>query len=65
MYTIRLTKEQMEGLAGLIDAGVRATGLRSVKIASQLSDILQASLDEGVIKVEKVEPIQNNGETPK
>lgn len=46
----------MEALAGLIDAGVRATGLRSAKIAAILADKLQAAINEGVIKIEKIEP---------
>lgn len=52
MYTIQLTKEEMEGLAGLIDAGVRNVGVRGAKIAAQLMDKLQIAIDAPVEKKE-------------
>lgn len=38
-----LTDEEMQALAGLLDAGVRATGLRSVKDAAKLLEKLEAA----------------------
>lgn len=38
-----LTDEEMQALAGLLDAGVRATGLRSVKDAAVLLEKLEAA----------------------
>lgn len=43
---IEASKLQIEALAGLIDAGLRATGLRAAKAAAEWSDILQAALDK-------------------
>lgn len=36
IYRITLTETELQALAGLLDAGVRATGLRSVKDAAAL-----------------------------
>lgn len=36
IYRITLAEKEMQSLAGLIDAGVRATGLRSVQDAAIL-----------------------------
>lgn len=30
MFLLELTKEELQALAGLLDAGVRATGLRAI-----------------------------------
>jgi len=38
-----LTDEEMQALAGLLDAGVRATGLRAVKDAAMLLERLEAA----------------------
>jgi len=43
MKTITLTDQELEALAGLLDAGVRATGLRAVKDAAQLLEKLEAA----------------------
>ncbi len=43
MNTLTLTDDEMHALAGLIDAGVRATGLRSVKDAAALLEKLEAA----------------------
>lgn len=44
--SIELTKAQIESLAGLIDAGLRATGLRSAKVAGEIAEILQVALEK-------------------
>lgn len=46
MYTLKLTEQEIKALAGLIDSGVRALGLASVKDASQLLDKIQAATPE-------------------
>ena len=44
-YTVKFTQAEMQDLAGLIDAGVRAVGLKGAKVAALLADKLQAALD--------------------
>jgi hypothetical protein len=44
LITISLTEQQVQALAGLIDAGLRATGLRAAKDAAALMDILEAAV---------------------
>lgn len=41
MYIIRLTDQQLQSLAGLLDAGVRGVGLRAVKDAAELMTIIE------------------------
>lgn len=41
-----LDDSEMQALAGLIDAGVRATGLRSVKEAAALLDKIEKAVAE-------------------
>ena len=41
MITIQLTEQELQALAGLLDAGVKATGLRAVKDAATLLDKLE------------------------
>ena len=36
MITLQLTEQETQALAGLLDAGVKAVGLRSVKDAASL-----------------------------
>jgi len=43
MFTITLTEAHMQALAGLLDAGIRATGLRAVKDAAELMAILETA----------------------
>lgn len=43
MITIEFTNEELQSLAGLLDAGVRATGLRAVKEAASLLEKLEAA----------------------
>lgn len=43
MITLELTNDELQALAGLLDAGVRATGLRAVKDAASLLDKLEAA----------------------
>lgn len=41
--TVRFTDRELEALAGLLDAGVRATGLRAVKDAAALLEKMEAA----------------------
>lgn len=41
--TIEYTKQEFEALAGLIDAGIRATGLRGVKDAAAMLEKMEAA----------------------
>lgn len=43
MFTITLTESELQALAGLLDAGVRATGIRAVKEAATLLEKLEAA----------------------
>lgn len=43
MHNLELTDAEMQALIGLIDAGVRATGLRAVKEAAGLLAKLEAT----------------------
>ena len=44
MINISLTQEELTALAGLLDAGVKATGLQSVKLAASLLTKLEAAV---------------------
>ena len=46
MITITLNNEELQALAGLLDAGVKATGLQSVKLAASLLTKLEAAVAE-------------------
>jgi len=46
MHTIELTDQELQSLAGLLDAGVKALGLRAVKDAATLLDKLEAAANE-------------------
>ena len=46
MIKIALTKEELEALAGLLDAGVKALGLRAVKDAASLLVKLEAAAQQ-------------------
>jgi len=41
MITLTLTEQETQALAGLLDAGVKAIGLRAVKDAASLLDKLE------------------------
>ena len=56
LYTVTLTHEELEALAGFIDAGLRATGLRSARMAANLADKLQSAINPGVPVVGEVKP---------
>jgi hypothetical protein len=43
---VEFTKEELSALTGLIDNGVKATGLRSVKDAAAILVKLEAALDD-------------------
>lgn len=59
MIKLEFTDAEFQALAGLLDAGVRASGLRSVKEAAVILDKLEkaASQSPGLM--------QNNTETEK
>ena len=43
MITLILTEQETQALAGLLDAGVKAVGLRAVKDAATLVEKLEAA----------------------
>jgi hypothetical protein len=43
MNTLKLTDQELQALAGLLDAGVKALGLRSVKDAAMLLEKIEAA----------------------
>lgn len=54
MHTLTFTTQELESLAGLIDAGVRATGLRGVKDAAAILAKLEAVAPEPTPEPETV-----------
>lgn len=46
MHTITLTSQELQALAGLLDAGVKAVGLRAVKDAATLIEKLETAAQE-------------------
>lgn len=55
IYRITLTDTELQALAGLLDAGVRSTGLRSVSDAAQLLSRIEGAeeiKDTTIIKEE-------------
>ena len=46
MITLTLDQNALQALAGLLDAGVKATGLQSVKLAASLLTKLEAAVAE-------------------
>jgi ABC-type Na+ efflux pump permease subunit len=55
MYKIEFTEQELQALAGLLDAGVRAVGIRSVKEAAVILAKLEAA---------KIIPDQNETQHP-
>lgn len=43
MITLKLTEQELQALAGLLDAGVKTIGLRSVKDAALLLEKLESA----------------------
>lgn len=43
MVTITLNEQELQALVGLLDAGVRSTGLQSVTAASHLFQLIEAA----------------------
>ena len=56
LYNLTATKEEIQDLVGLIDAGLRATGLRAAKAADRWADKLQSALNKDVAIVGTVTP---------
>ena len=50
MITLTLTEQELQALAGLLDAGVKATGLASVKTAASMLAKLEAAVAEANAK---------------
>jgi hypothetical protein len=46
MIKLELTENEIQALAGLLDAGVKAVGLRAVKDAASLLEKLEAATQE-------------------
>mgnify|MGYP007090090089 CR=1 FL=1 len=46
MITLTLTEQELQALAGLLDAGVKATGLAGVKTAASLLTKLEEAVAE-------------------
>lgn len=46
MITLTLTEQEVQALAGLLDAGVKAVGLRAVKDAATLLEKIEAAATE-------------------
>ena len=46
MTTLELTDQEIQALAGLLDAGVKAVGLRAVKDAASLLEKLEAATQQ-------------------
>ena len=46
MITLELTEQEIQALAGLLDAGVKAVGLRAVKDAASLLEKLETATQE-------------------
>ena len=43
MITLTLNEQELQALVGLLDAGVRSTGLQSVTAAAHLFQIIEAA----------------------
>ncbi len=59
MFTLKLTEQEMTGLSGLLDAGVKAIGIRSCKDAVAIIDKMQEALENG--DLEKPGEAKKNG----
>ncbi len=55
MITLTLSQDEVQALAGLIDAGVKATGIQSVKAAAVLIAKLEAAVAEANAKTQETE----------
>jgi hypothetical protein len=55
MITLTLDQNELQALAGLLDAGVKATGLQSVKMAASLLTKLEAAVAEANKETSDVE----------
>jgi hypothetical protein len=56
MITLTLDQNELQALAGLLDAGVKATGLQSVKLAASLLTKLEAAVAEANAPKSNVTP---------
>lgn len=65
MVELKLTEQQLQTLVGLVDAGVRSTGLQSVPGAAELLGIIDASVKEAQAQAQQVTnpvPTEPSGE---
>lgn len=56
MITLTLTAEELQSLAGLLDAGLKATGLAGAKSAAALLVKLEAAVAQANAANEQKEP---------
>ena len=54
MITLKLTQDEIQALAGLLDAGVKATGLSSVKAAAALLVKLETAAQQQTPNTDEV-----------
>lgn len=58
--TLTLNNEELQAMVGLIDAGIKATGLSSVKSAAALLVKLEAAVAEANAVANASEPKEND-----
>lgn len=54
MVELKLTEQQLQALVGLLDAGVRSSGLQAVPGAAELLGLIDASVKEAQAKQQQV-----------
>ncbi|MBK8200354.1 MAG: hypothetical protein IPK75_18560 [Acidobacteria bacterium] len=59
IHRITLTESELQALAGLIDAGVRATGLRSAPDAARLLSRIEAAEQLPEVELEPTPCVQS------
>ena len=55
MITIELTQEELQAVAGLIDAGIKSVGLSGVKAAASILTKLEAAVAEANLEQKETE----------
>jgi hypothetical protein len=55
MVTLNLTEQQLQALVGLLDAGVRSTGLQSAPGAAELLGLIDQAVKEARARKESTE----------
>lgn len=65
MVELKLTEQQLQTLVGLVDAGVRSTGLQAVPGAAELLGIIDAAVKAAQAQAQQVTnpvPTEPSGE---